>query len=247
MVRLSYSKITDFEVCPRKYYYSYVEKVPFVANEYLIKGREIHEILYTSTLYPENMMGWVLTHPKYKDYQEMMDNYIKLLMSIEEAGGNLVPRNAEIKFYDDVFDFSGIVDRIDEHNGAVLLTDYKSDARVSRTKHDRQLLIYSYFIERVFKIKATHMGAFFLKHDKTIKAKPIKKEEQEEAIKWLYRHKKDIESRGEDIEKFEAKPQVLCRYCSHASTGICAEGKKYLEQGAAAVPIVEMDEEMLLE
>jgi CRISPR/Cas system-associated exonuclease Cas4 (RecB family) len=243
MVRLSYSKISDFEMCPRKYYYGYIAKIEGEPNKYLIIGRDIHDILYKSTM-EDDPVQYVLAHPKYDEYEDMVNNYVLLLESMKKAGANVIPNKAEIKFHDTVFDFSGIIDRIDKHNGRILISDYKSDNRVNRSKHDRQLLLYSFFYERIYKETPTHIGAFFLRHDNNIKAKEIDREAQSEAVKWLYKTKKEIERKGTDITNYESRPQFLCKYCSFGEIGICKEGKEFLERGFSSIPSVEMDNEI---
>jgi CRISPR/Cas system-associated exonuclease Cas4 (RecB family) len=242
MVRLSYSKISDYENCPRKYWLTYVKEVPIQPNKYLKIGREIHEILYNSTLY-KDWRRYLLTHPKYKEYQTMIDNYVSYQEKIVDAGGNPVPELAEMKYREEDLDFSWIIDRIDSFKGRKLLCDYKSDAIADNNKHDKQLLIYTYFYNKRYpEAPITHYAPFFIKTRKSIKAKEVTKEKLDEIYEWFINMKKEIESKGEDYKEFPTKPSKLCEWCSHATTGVCKVGIKHIEENNKIVEMGENNE-----
>jgi CRISPR/Cas system-associated exonuclease Cas4 (RecB family) len=239
-MRLSYSKLKDFEICKKKFFLNHIIKVPFIANEAMEAGKKIHEILYDST-FQINWKDWLISHPEYTTFKDMIDNYITYQSKIVEVGGSPVPFIREYKIYDTELDFSAIIDRADYHNGKVLLSDYKSDGKANYSKHDDQLLIYSYLLSRQNpSVKVDYYAPFFLKHDTMIKPKKLTKEKQEKSVKWMLDMKKEIENCGFDEKNFPASPGNLCGWCSHHTTGYCEEGKKFM---CNDVNIVEMGED----
>ncbi|TRZ49318.1 MAG: Dna2/Cas4 domain-containing protein [Dehalococcoidia bacterium] len=237
MVRLSYSKITDYEMCPRKYWCTYVKGLRSEPNQYLIAGKEIHELLYNSTL-QKDWKKYLLEHPSYDTYKVMIDNYIVYQDKIISVGGNPVPEMAEVKFHDEDLDFSMVIDRVDVFNDRVLLMDYKSDAKVDQDKHDKQLLIYSYFYNKNFPDKpVTHYAPFFIKKNKSIKAKELTDEKMNWAMDWVKKNKEEIESKSDEYKDFPATPGATCRWCGHYLSGVCRVGIKAVqEQMEAEVP-----------
>lgn len=228
-MRLSYSKIADYETCPRKFWFTYIKGLRPEANKYMIAGREIHEMLHYSTM-RDNWKEYLLSHPKYDDYKAMVDNYIVYQDKVIKLGADPVPHKTEVKFHDAEYDFSLVIDRVDRFNGRTLITDYKSDAKPDKDKHDKQLLLYSYFYSRKFpEDTVTHYAPFFIKAHKNIKAKELKSEDVQEALEWLKKNKKEIEEKGTNHENFPPKPNRLCEWCGHRTGGYCKEGIKFIE------------------
>jgi CRISPR/Cas system-associated exonuclease Cas4 (RecB family) len=228
-MRLSYSKISDFVACPRKFWLSYIKCVPLQSNKYLVAGKEIHELLHKST-FEQDWKTFLLTHPKYAEFKPMVDNYLEYQEALVKAGGNPVPHIAEMKYHDREWDFSLVIDRIDKHRGRKLLLDYKSDSKVDQNKHDMQLLLYAYFYNKIHPHDPiTHYGPFFIKQRKGVAAKEITQEKLQEALDWLKKQKTDIESRGLESNKFLPNPNEHCFFCTHQVTGMCVPGRKQCE------------------
>ena len=230
MTRLSYSKLSDFETCPRKFWLTYIKKVPFISNKYLIMGRRIHEILHTSTK-KKDWRSYLMNHPQKGKYGLMINNYIEYQDNVIEIAGPDTLTHAEVKLRDEEIDLTGVIDRIDKFNGKVLITDYKSDSKISRTKHDRQLLIYSHLYNKKYEDKITHMAPLFLKNEAKIKSKIVTQEKIDEAMKWVIELKKDIESRGLDGVNFPPKINKFCAWCSHCESRLCMEGHTAVHEG----------------
>jgi hypothetical protein len=232
MSRLSFSKLNDFETCPRKYYLGYIKCVPFVSNQYLEKGKKIHDLLFQSTLV-DDWKGYLLGNPEYGDYQIMIDNYIAYQDDVIKKGGDATPFAAEVKFYDREYDFSVVLDRIDKFNGYKLITDYKSDNKPVQGKHDKQLLIYTFFYNKHNPTDPiTHFAPLFIKKNKSLKAKPVTEEGIKEAMDWLKKNKADIESRGTDETKYPPNAGFQCKWCSHWETGNCSMGETFIKRSA---------------
>ena len=239
MTRLSYSKITDFVQCPRRYWLSHIKCLPLEQNKYLIAGKETHEILHQSTMV-DDWKGFILSHPKYQEYKQSMDNYIVYQEKLIKAGGNPVPEFAEMKYRDEELDFSLVVDRIDEFNGKRLLIDYKTDGTPIEGKHDKQLLLYTHFFNKLHPhTPITHYAPFFVKARKGINVKPVDNVEVMEAVDWLLRTKWDIENRGKESNMFPCKPDKHCNFCSHRLSFCCKQGMDYMDKICQSVEITD--------
>jgi hypothetical protein len=241
-VRLSFSKLKDFEICNRKYWLNHIKKVPFIPNVEMERGRKIHEILYKST-FEIDWKGWLLNHPEYGTFKDMLDNYITYQTTIVGMGGSAKPAKAEYKIYNSDMDFSAVIDRADKFNGQILLTDYKSDAKPNYTKHDDQLLLYTYLLEEETPgLKIHYIAPFFLKHETMVKPKPVDRKKQLEVVNWAKKLKSEIEAKGFDEINFPACPGNLCGWCSHHAAGYCEEGKKHMNKNNVIIEMGDNNE-----
>lgn len=230
-MRLSYSKISSYEKCPKEFWLTNIKKVPFVANKYIKAGLRIHELLKEAQD-SDDYKKYLMEHPEYQEFKVMIDNFIEYQDNIKELGGDPKPIYSEYKLYDPELDFSLIIDRIDSFNGRGMISDWKSDGKVDREKHDKQLIIYSYMFNKLKKKDdplITDYGAFLLKFDKKIKNKKLTEDKVKETIDWLKRIKSDIDSKGIEEKNYPAKTNEFCKYCSHYTSGLCKEGKEKVE------------------
>jgi len=231
MVRLSYSKVKSYDTCQRQYYFSSVMKVPFVSNKWMVAGNDVHTIYEDASLSDDYEM-YITTHKDYDKYKVMMDNYIRYMQHVEKQGESPKPKITELKFWDADFDFSLIIDRIDQKkDGTTLLSDYKTDGKVDYDKHMNQVLLYAYFFEKKYGKKIDYVGVYFAKHHKKLN-RPLKvtKELIDGAMKWMTDIKADIESKlGKPEDAYECTFSRLCEYCSHRDKGFCKPGVKYVE------------------
>jgi len=223
-MRLSYSKLRSFETCPRQFFYSAIKKISYVPNKYMKAGLNMHDMLYKST-FEEDWEGWITNHEIYPEYTEMCDNYIVYNKKIKEKSNNKNPLFAEHKIHDKEHDFALVIDRVDLFDKELLLSDYKTDASGSITKHDKQLLLYSYFFQRAYpQYRITHIAALYLKKKRLGKIRPIDSEEVKNTVKWMKDLKAEIESRTPVEENFEPNCSRLCNWCGFRDNGVCKEG-----------------------
>jgi len=241
-MRLSYSKISSYTTCPRKYFFESVVGIQTEPNKYLTIGKRIHEIMYNAVLETD----WKKYLQEVKEYQDpeykpMIDNFIIFQDNVIKAGGNPKPQVAEVKYYDADMDFSLVIDRIDKHENRKLLCDYKSDGTVSN-KHEKQLLIYCFFYNKFHpEDPITHYGPLFIKKQTMIKAKPVTAEKINEAMNWVMENKKEMETKGKDVKEYNEKPGYLCKYCSFAKKGYCEAGYTYMNNKAETDEMIEGD------
>lgn len=229
-MRLSYSKLKSFEMCPRQFFYSTIKKLSYEANKYMKAGLAVHEMLHKST-FENDWEGWIQKNEEYPEYSAMMDNYIEYNKKIVAKSKNKNPLFAEIKIHDEEYDFALVIDRIDLFDNELLISDYKTDANGSITKHDKQLLIYAYFFQRAYpQYNVTHMATLYLKKKKLGKIRKIDVEEMKKTIDWLKETKKEIESRDPIEEAFEAKCSRLCNWCGYMNNGLCKAGMQRINK-----------------
>ena len=227
-MRLSYSKLADYDTCQRKFYHTYIEGRYAPPNKWMEAGRKIHEILYKSKQTKE-WKKYLLEHPEYDQFGKMINNYIEYQEGVVIAkGGNPFPIHAEVKMYDKDYNFSLVIDRVDEFNGNIMVTDYKSDAKPVDGKHDNQLLLYAYFFEKLTNKKVTHAAPFYIKARKKADPFMITQEKMDAALTWMNGIRKEILTKEKKPENFPTTTSPLCEYCSHYMTGICEDGKKWV-------------------
>ena len=244
MVRLSYSKVNSFNTCPRQYYFSSVKKVPFISNKWMIAGNDVHRMFEDASMSDDYVL-YLTTHEDYDKYKVMCDNYISYMKFVEATGESTKPKTVELKIYDKDYDFALIIDRIDvKKDGTTLITDYKTDGQVNYKKHQNQLLLYSYFLDKNTPegIKTDYIGVFFCKHHKKLN-RPVKvtKEKVDEAMNWFLEIKDKIEAlMNEPEEAYEAKTSSFCAYCSHYTSGNCKPGVDHVDNKGE---VVEMNDD----
>jgi hypothetical protein len=243
-MRLSYSKLSDLEVCEKKFFLSHIKFVPTVANKFMKAGIEVHDILYESTK-RINWKQYIFSNPKYYEFKEMLDNYIDYQDRLIASGGSSMPLHAELKLFDPKFNFSLKIDRVDKGaRDRVLISDYKSDASPDYKKHRRQLLIYAFFYNRLMKERVTHIAPLFLKKPIKLRASKIVTREMDEAIFWIKKGMKKVDDKGKSEDKYEAKPSPLCLYCTHYELNYCKIGRAYMDNPKTANEVKDLNIEM---
>ncbi len=214
-MRLSKSKIIEFNNCPRKFYiknFSTVGKC-FKQSEkpdYITKGLELHDFFESYNDGHDQIDNFIKYFEKYPEFKEQIDNFFDILehYKIDKA------EFAELKIYDEELDLVGIIDAIYEVDGEYWIVDYKTGKRKSSVKDMmKELLLYAIIVERNIGIEISKVGMFFTKYsieeNKTF-VKKITPEQKVEALEEYLREREQILNCN-----FERKPSRLCDYCEY--------------------------------
>ena len=242
---LSYSQINTFLNCPFKYKLTYIDKVQ--SNKESIEsymGKVVHEVLEWIYNKRKNYYVWDIIEDKYENIwdskwhseiyiapirKEYDKNYFMRLgleclrnYYINHSGPNistkdLIDNELMINAKIGVYDFRGIIDRLDENEKYVEIHDYKTGK--PQTKHmmkkDMQLIIYLLAVRDKYPNKKIALNWHFLK----------KKKKEEQHIRIVFEEdeilliKEKILSQADSISlaiknnKFPPQESFLCNWC----------------------------------
>lgn len=222
----SFSRIQTFLNCPRKFFFSYVEKIPkpFLRNEILEKGSVIHlklEEYYSKRdtseevqKYPENIQA--VSDEIISRYLKENKIHLNLtkdceVVGVEEKFG--FDESLEICDYSDPNAiFRGSIDLIVRHpstNTYVLIDHKSSKEKTSRESFD-QLSIYAIYVNKKYSPSKIVSFYNYVEYNSSLKKKhsleDIKKAETQ-----LLENIKKIEIEN----SFDRKLTPLCNYCNY--------------------------------
>lgn len=210
----SYSRIAVYQQCPRKFKYSYIDKikVPFVYNEALVKGGAVHSVLehfpnqsdhkhakkyfHVAEEFLKSPIGWELIN---KPAAKELD--IALNKSLEPCG-----------YKDKDALFRGSVDRIVVDSDMFWLIDWKTGKlREQRYQSYDQLMFYAIWVfikyPQINKVKISY---YYVEH---LESNDLILERQ-----YFENYKKNLLNNITDIEKdneFNKNITKLCDYCDY--------------------------------
>jgi len=217
----SFSKISTYNSCPRKFKYQYIDKIgKYEDSPALIKGRTIHYLIENSTVSPEEysdeMKQNIVEYPETLEIKKNFEESAlgrKYLVDIDKPpvqefklGLSL---NLESKEYDKSSLFNGIVDYICVKSGVLYICDFKS----GRYKEERymdysQLLYYAIYFFVKYNIQKINISYIYVEHNLENKL--------ELDIKYLDNYKMDLLNNIKNIEEdreFLENKTKLCDYC----------------------------------
>ena len=159
MSNFSYSRLSSYNSCPRKHSYMYEEKIYTEGNEFLILGDLFHQCIdkatkgedYSTVIndYETKVkIGAVSTESGLLEY--VVEKYLAHydITSEEVIGSELVFEEE----WEDGDTFKGIVDRLIEKDGMVILRDTKTTLKAlkyttNQVKYNSQLLTYCSLVQ----------------------------------------------------------------------------------------------------
>lgn len=243
--RLSVSKLKTYLTCPKKYKFTYIDKLPRKTFDFHTLGKFCHKVL--ETFHNAYIIGsdqpYNITMSKsFKDALELykadmtpeikkecwsiIDKYLKLVS--ENKKNNIV---ANVLSCEKDFELSvggkvilnGQIDRIQLDDDDVLhVCDYKTSKSTKYLKDDFfQLLTYAFIILNEDKdLKKIRASYIMLKHNFEYITTEFKKDEI------LKIGDKYIQYTDQILNDkiYEPKPSRLCEYCDHLTS--CIEGRK---------------------
>jgi putative RecB family exonuclease len=147
----------------------------------------------------------------------------KIYKSKQQAWNCVAPKYAEkwVKSHD--YAVIGIVDVVcNDFDGGTTLLDYKTSKRYGTylpEDYYRQLIIYAFLYTLEMGEMPNFVGVSYLRFDDTFYVKVNQQvlDEAKEVIMFVH---DCLKERMEDVDKYEQKPQNLCKWCSfHKSNG----------------------------
>ena len=159
MGNYSYSRLSTYNTCPRKHSYMYEEKIYTDGNEFLILGDLFHQCIdkaykgedFSSVIndYEAKVkVGTLTTEPGL--LEDVVNKYLAYYdINSEELIGSEMKLEEE---WEDGDTFSGVVDRLVESDGMVVIRDTKTTLNplkytVNQVKYNSQLLTYCSMVQ----------------------------------------------------------------------------------------------------
>jgi CRISPR/Cas system-associated exonuclease Cas4 (RecB family) len=227
---LSASKCKTYEQCPRKYYYSYIEKLPKQQWDHLLLGTFVHSVL--EEFHRSFTECGIIENPRFLMKQcfnkAIKKSEVELSKEILSGGFLLcksylnkilnvgfLPKviNVEEKFdiaLTEKYSVIGFVDRLDlDSDGVYHIIDYKT-SKSDKYMDNFQLNVYGLYLLDKFKDVDFFRGSYImLKLDSKNVSFDFNKNDVEKMKDKLI----SIAQRIEEEERWVVKPTRLCDYC----------------------------------
>ncbi len=226
---LSFSKISDYKMCPLKYKYRYVLEIPTPPSHALSFGTTIHDTLrdYHAKLlanvkvsldellaiYKKNWQP--LGYMDKKHQQLYFDNGENLLKRYYEENlkQKIIPIDLEKSFTLNIagIKFFGRIDRIDPLEDGVEIIDYKTGSPKSQKEVDAddQVAFYAIAAKEALGLQPNKLTYYFLESGEKISTTRTQEELTEKKIEVA----KVVTEMKEG--KFEATPGMHCTWCDY--------------------------------
>ena len=247
--RLSYSQISNFKDCPRKYEYSYLYKIPGEGSPAMSFGTSIHNTLKRFYDYLQTSEIPSLFKEKRDDLSMFLDIYDNSFIYSDyltrkhqqqayEGGKEMLkkyykmngpkfklPYLSEKSFVLPMGDyvFSGRFDRVDKlDDGSVEVIDYKTGKVKTQKDADKdlQLSLYALACRDVLNLKPSKLTLYFISENKRVES--VRSEEQ------MDKAKSDFIQIADQMKESDFEPtpgKYVCQYCPYRN--ICdAKGKR---------------------
>lgn len=238
----SASRLKKYLLCPRQYRYAYRDLNPGVPTAPLVLGKTLHEVICSLHEWQmvegelpglKIMLEWFdgawsdaleQERPLFREGapdaeacrisgREMLRLYHE--QQAEAPPPLLVELAFEIHFED--FILCGIVDRVDEGEGGLVVTDYESGRKMTQeqVKNDWQLSIYAYALGRIFEEPVERVQLRYLK-DGSLRTSVRGPEDFRQLTEEVLPYVTQQVERGE----FHPRPGYWCRWCDYRE--LCA-------------------------
>jgi len=220
-MRMTKSKIGQYNNCPYAFYVKYVTKwKPEVMSPELKKGIEIHDeidkAVKLSTISDE-FIKHIRTSELYKTWKNHFDNVSKF------QEWTPLPIGHELNLEDPNINFGGIIDRVQKMpNGDVILLDYKTGKEHDLKYYLFELSAYAHLYNIEYEAEPiTHIGIFFTDTG-IINTCKLNEDLINSALEEIKNKYEEINSKIDlGIEEFPKKKGILCRYCDLAKHSLC--------------------------
>lgn len=206
MMRLSKSKLGDYNNCPRKFYLGnftiHGKQRPEYEPSYLADGKYLHE-------YYERFNNGDGSHLEMEIYSEFIQKNISNFHKLLSEYG-LHSFATEQKFYDPELDLVGIVDWIAEKDGKFYIIDYKT-GKASAKKDEKlyELYLYAYLVKKFLEIDPDFVGMWFTQFPEESFVEKFSKTKYEKYMNKYHENRQNIM----DL-KFNRIENALCPWCN---------------------------------
>ncbi len=234
ITEFSYSRIDTYEMCPSKYFFSYIKKEPKQFSEPAVLGNIVHSVLedLVSDQKPLSLEEMKDVYEVKKQEYDPQNKISKDLISV----GNIIIE----EFYDsnegrlfDVYDkemsfqfvignysIIGYIDRVDVVGDNVYIVDYKTGKREVAAKdvhNNLQLGIYALAASIAFPGKTITASLHYLRSNR-LKSYQYSEDDLENVKVNLLNKIQKIMT---DSNFTPTSNERICSFCDHARSGAC--------------------------
>lgn len=207
----SFSKISTWVSCPKKFKYCYIDKVPVEERDRtpLIKGGAIHSILEH---YPNPS-----NHKKAPEYQHIVDEYLKSgyrelfdLPNTRELAIALDENFNPVEYSKSTL-FRGYIDFVAMKDNRMLICDYKSGKAKDEKYQDYSQLIYYaiYMFNKYSKLEEIEIKYIYIEHNLDNSVVLLRKN--------LKQYQNEFKTTIQNLESSDFPKNItkLCDYCDY--------------------------------
>ncbi|MFC1849069.1 RecQ family ATP-dependent DNA helicase [candidate division CSSED10-310 bacterium] len=238
----SYSKISVYLECPKRYHYQYIEKIPTAPKPYFSFGTSLHNTLHefhladycrsfeeVQELYRQQ---WIkdIGYTSPREEQEYFELGLQILQDYLQIQKKKYDRplylEQRFKLEFENFSLTGAIDRIDQRDNDVIeIIDYKTSKRMSTRdyiKKDLQLAIYGLAADTIIGKYPDILSFYFLRFNKKSSLQtdaPFYERTRQRLVETI-----DKILQAHELSSFPARPNNLCPYCDYYSQ--CSEGNR---------------------
>jgi putative RecB family exonuclease len=230
LIKLSASRAKTFDQCARKYYYSYIEKLPTKEWNHLELGTYVHSALEIFHRYikdgskelPRKLMG-ISSSEAFKKMTDsgktLPDEFLqeaKTMLSdyLSQIEQNGMPNVLEVEFpftipLNDHYDLAGVIDRIDRDSDGILhIRDYKT-SKSSKYMDSFQLNTYGLLLLDRFPDTKHFRASYIMLKLGQVLPYEFTADDVTKCREKLVKYADRITSE----ERWRSKPSRLCDWC----------------------------------
>ena len=259
-MRLSYSSMNTYELCPAKFKFQYEDRVPQGRSAALSFGDSLHRALHLFHNRPVpvapsvdellEMLEACWVSEGFVDASEertYVDHGRQVLSQYhrENADGYRIPAALEFRFTIDVegVALSGVIDRMDRiPGGGYEIVDYKTNRRLppqARIDQDLQLSIYHMAAREIWGIEPERLTLYYLLPGQRMTTVRTPRDVDE------LRRRIGVVAERIEAGMFEPKQNPLCDWCDYQALCPLFRHRYEQEQGDPAPRMTEIVDEWI--
>lgn len=229
----SYTRINDFEACPRHFKLRHLDKAPEPPSEPLLIGRLVHDVAARYVLHclkakvqtditAIKPMAEELFYKEPGLPSERLAEIVGLVEKLAESCPVDLERTVGVEeqikiFFGDGQIFWGYMDLLEMNGTVATITDYKTDWALrsqSDIEGDLQLRVYAWGVKRLYpQVTEVRPRLYFVRHQVLREARPIPVEE----IPAIEKQIMAAVARIDKETKFEPTPGSACGWCAYSA------------------------------
>ena len=223
----SYSRLSTFETCPRKFYFIYILLREEEVTKPLAIGKAIHKVIEVYINYPSTPIEYALRNgfEEVDNHKDVTTEELMRLLSIgqyriekfrnkriQEPHNLIVEHHFQINIgrFTDI-QLQGYIDILDRNGRTVTIVDWKSGWGVFEDFHSsRQLALYTWVVSQITEgmFDTFYAEYHFLRFNKRV-GKVVTKLEMEQARSWAVDTALEINERLEKLNALNAESEAV--------------------------------------
>lgn len=236
LIDISYSRLDTYDMCPAKYFYTYIQQEPRVFGAAATLGNVVHSVLEEAVGEELDAADMIMMFDQYREQfdpeheitEELIDTGIQLVHEYVARHGkdelDLIGKEFPIKLVIGQALITGYIDRVErDPDGTIRITDYKTGKWEYKgpPKENLQLGIYACAAAYYFPDTPIYAELYYLRSGRK-RGALFGVDELATAAEMV---KQKVDTILED-RNFQWKPGFQCSFCDFAKKkgGVCKNG-----------------------